>query len=617
MNADASVTAVVYKTSEKKLETVFISEEKSGFDFSSLCAADYDDIFPVPLDKTSWKLQLSRKETTNNNDIVDIWYGYDPALQKKFEPNLKNSFFILNTESKILVPVNDTLFEEAVILNKNYAVGFNYYDLQDYSKRDIPIKIHWLKNNFNKISEISSPVILSGPSFTNENGTLMIDETDYGWCVYKTSSGEKDILSITGLDNPYFDKSNILFDGKELSTYDFHGKKYKSLFSLPEHTIKIVNTERKRIGNKFEISTSLITNPQKIVSEVRDKNGVLKDLMYYKDGKVNKIWSASDSTASSLTQDKAFRKFFWIAQSYASSPVVMFARDGHEPEVLYSKNKKVNLRREIILYDLDGEKLEGTLFYPEQFDESKKYPVVVSIYEKQNKKRNDFVIPTLKNQSGFNLRNLVSEVYFVYLPDISFNVEGPGKSALKSVEEAVKALTTKKYINAAKIALAGTSFGGYETNFIATHSKIFATYISGVALSDIVNDYHAFSDRYYRPNFWWYESWQMRMKVPFHENKMKYFENNPLYYADQVSAPILLWTGILDENINWRMTRTFYNALKRNNKKVIALFYKKNSHGLMDFASQKDLSLRFLDWCDYFLKDKKIDWIHKEMKDTK
>ncbi|TXF79465.1 prolyl oligopeptidase family serine peptidase [Chryseobacterium sp.] len=67
-------------------------------------------------------------------------------------------------------------------------------------------------------------------------------------------------------------------------------------------------------------------------------------------------------------------------------------------------------------------------------------------------------------------------------------------------------------------------------------------------------------------------------------------------------------------HVDWQDTRTFYNALKRNDKKVIALFYKNNGHGMTDDKAQADLSRRLHDWLDYFLKDIPVEWIGVEMK---
>jgi dipeptidyl aminopeptidase/acylaminoacyl peptidase len=105
------------------------------------------------------------------------------------------------------------------------------------------------------------------------------------------------------------------------------------------------------------------------------------------------------------------------------------------------------------------------------------------------------------------------------------------------------------------------------------------------------------------------------MKKSFKDDRVLYFQNNPIYNVDQVNAPILLWAGKKDENIAWDQVMEFYVGLKRNDKSVVALFYPNEGHSLEQFRARKDLVIRTLDWFDYFLKDEKnMDWINFEMK---
>jgi hypothetical protein len=60
----------------------------------------------------------------------------------------------------------------------------------------------------------------------------------------------------------------------------------------------------------------------------------------------------------------------------------------------------------------------------------------------------------------------------------------------------------------------------------------------------------------------------------------------------------------------------YYIGLKRNNKKVIALFYPDEGHALINSTACRDLVSRVLDWFDYFLMGtENIDWINREVKE--
>ena len=99
---------------------------------------------------------------------------------------------------------------------------------------------------------------------------------------------------------------------------------------------------------------------------------------------------------------------------------------------------------------------------------------------------------------------------------------------------------------------------------------------------------------------------------PFSADKSLYFKNNPGYHAEKVNAPVLLWSGLEDKNVTSDHSMAFYNALRRNRKVVVALFYKGEGHNLQNEQAQFDLTGRIMDWFDYFLKgNAECEWISK------
>ena len=177
------------------------------------------------------------------------------------------------------------------------------------------------------------------------------------------------------------------------------------------------------------------------------------------------------------------------------------------------------------------------------------------------------------------------------------------------MESAVYALKSQKNIDFAKLGLAGHSHGGYEANFIATQSRLFAAYVGGAGNSDLVRSYHSFNYDYTSPFYWQFEEQQYRLFKPFAEDKNLYIDNSPVYHAEKVTQPILLWTGTNDQNIYWEQTMEYYLALRRNNKKVIALFYDKEGHSFNKRENREDLFVRISDWFEYHLKGIRKDWI--------
>ncbi len=77
-----------------------------------------------------------------------------------------------------------------------------------------------------------------------------------------------------------------------------------------------------------------------------------------------------------------------------------------------------NIKQEVITYSLDnGRKLKGILYYPKNYVSAQIYPLIVHIYQIQHHLANEYLLPDL-DVVGFNIRNLIENNYFVFLPDI-------------------------------------------------------------------------------------------------------------------------------------------------------------------------------------------------------
>ena len=83
-----------------------------------------------------------------------------------------------------------------------------------------------------------------------------------------------------------------------------------------------------------------------------------------------------------------------------------------------------------------GDKLQGALFLPANYEPGKSYPTIVYIYEKLSQGLNGYTVPTY---NGFNKTTYTSNGYAVLMPDIVYKVNDPGMSAVWCVLPALEA----------------------------------------------------------------------------------------------------------------------------------------------------------------------------------
>jgi hypothetical protein len=80
----------------------------------------------------------------------------------------------------------------------------------------------------------------------------------------------------------------------------------------------------------------------------------------------------------------------------------------------------------------DGDLLQGVLYKPEDFDPSRKYPMMVYFYERLSDNLHNHVVPAA-GSSSINISFYVSRGYLVFTPDIPYRIGYPGESAYNAV----------------------------------------------------------------------------------------------------------------------------------------------------------------------------------------
>jgi hypothetical protein len=249
---------------------------------------------------------------------------------------------------------------------------------------------------------------------------------------------------------------------------------------------------------------------------------------------------------------------------------------------------------------LDGSILQGILYKPQNFDSTKKYPLIFDYYERRSDELNLFITPKA-SEGRINIPLFVSNGYLVFVPDIKYKVGWPGISAYQSVVSAANYLKKFKWIDGKRMGLQGHSFAGYETNFIITKSHLFAAACSASGFCDLMSAYNSAA----RGGFPMFaaEKGQNRLgATPWHKPEL-YIQNSPIYGADKITTPLLLMNNKNDYVVPFSQGLEFFVALRRLSKKVWMLQYDNGGHEV-DGIDAEDFHKRMKQFFDHFLKDK-------------
>jgi dipeptidyl aminopeptidase/acylaminoacyl peptidase len=249
----------------------------------------------------------------------------------------------------------------------------------------------------------------------------------------------------------------------------------------------------------------------------------------------------------------------------------------------------------------DGEILQGILYKPENFDSTKKYPVIISYYERVSETLNMYITPDACS-GPINIPYFVSNGYLIFTPDIHYVVGRPGESALHSIASAYGYLSTFSWVNKARIGIQGHSFGGFETNYIIAHCNLFRAAMSSSGMSDFISCYGSILGQDGSSRQHQYELFRDRIGYDIWDRPDLYLDNSPVLRADKINTPLLMMNNDGDKDVPFTQGIELFTALRRLGKKAWMIQYSGEGHMVFD-RSALDLTIRMRQFFDYYLMD--------------
>lgn len=156
------------------------------------------------------------------------------------------------------------------------------------------------------------------------------------------------------------------------------------------------------------------------------------------------------------------------------------------------------------------------------------------------------------------------------------------------------------YIDGNRMGIGGCSFGGLQTNYLVTHTSLFAAAYSSSSISDLVSAYGDVPARYTSLNSY-FEVGQGRIGGTLWDRTESYLRNSPIFSADKVTTPLLLMHTTNDGICSFSQALEFFTALRRLGKRAWLLEYPEGNHGIGG-KSADDFSIRLFQFFNHYLK---------------
>lgn len=240
------------------------------------------------------------------------------------------------------------------------------------------------------------------------------------------------------------------------------------------------------------------------------------------------------------------------------------------------RERKIS-KSELIKYrDSDGKELWGILYYPVDYEEGKKYPLVCEIYE-----------GFFSNGFNYSMQLFTNAGYFALRPSVNLIQGYPGEAWIKGITSGINKLIDEGLVDEKKLGVQGGSYGGYATSLLITQTDRFAAAINISGKTNIVS-FLGDSPRIGTRNYSAAENGQDRIGQTLWEAPMKYFATSAVLYADRIKTPHLLLTGEGDWNVPATNSRELYYAMRRLGKEVMWVNYVNGGHGAGTASNEAD-----------------------------
>lgn len=281
-------------------------------------------------------------------------------------------------------------------------------------------------------------------------------------------------------------------------------------------------------------------------------------------------------------------------------------------QITYTENPFKSIQgghKEVVKYKRDdGLELSGTLYLPVGYDMEKKekLPLLIWAYPEEFKDKSSAGQNT-KNPNEFTYPYYGSMIYWItqgyaVLDDASFPIVGEGDTQpndtfrpqlVANAKAAIDALDALGYIDRARVAVGGHSYGAFMVANLLAHSDLFA---AGIARSGAYNrTLTPFGFQREERNYW---------EAPEIYNSM-----SPFMHAEKVNEPILLIHGEADNNSGTypMQSERYFNALKGLGATARLVILPKESHGYRAKESILHVLWEQDQWLEKHVKNKTED----------
>jgi dipeptidyl aminopeptidase/acylaminoacyl peptidase len=251
-------------------------------------------------------------------------------------------------------------------------------------------------------------------------------------------------------------------------------------------------------------------------------------------------------------------------------------------------------KAESLSWKSDGFRVQGWLLFPKDYDEHRKYPLIVEVHGGPAAA----VVARWGGGGGLSGTAFSALDYFVLMPNprgsfgqgeafTQANRKDFGYGDLRDILAGVDAAEAKYPIDPQRVGITGWSYGGFMSMFAVTQTHRFKAAVAGAGIANWQSYYGENSiDQWMIPYF----------GASVYDDPAVYARESAINYIKQVKTPTLVVVGDRDGECPAPQSYEFWHALRDEHVPTELVVYPNEGHGFVNPEHRRDVMDRAVEW---------------------
>jgi dipeptidyl aminopeptidase/acylaminoacyl peptidase len=284
-----------------------------------------------------------------------------------------------------------------------------------------------------------------------------------------------------------------------------------------------------------------------------------------------------------------------VRNSWTQAPEVWAGATGKWQRLTHSNDTAQRAWGDVksIEWKNGGFDVQGWLVFPQPYDPSKRYPMLVDVHGGPAS-----VVRSAWPRTQLPMQLFSSQGYFVFMPNprgsygqgenfTRANVKDFGHGDLEDILAGVDAVVKSYPVDDKRVGIGGWSYGGFMTMWTVTQTHRFRAAFAGAGIANWKSYYGENGiDQWMIPYF----------GASVYDDPAVYAKSSPIEFIKNVQTPTLVMVGDRDAECPPPQSYEFWHALKTLNVKTEFVLYSGEGHGFHDPQHLRDRFERVLRW---------------------